>query len=169
MRRKIDRHDWFADFGDLISDCIPKPTLEVPFPRIDRAKWEETTAFYRLAHNKEDNDCGVRALAVACAAPYDKAHRALQELGRIAGQACVVSQMIGAAVHLKRRMVRVEHKAKTLRTVERELADTSGGFILTTADHAVGIWNGELIDHARGSLMRVGAVYRIEPTRSTAP
>ena len=166
MQRRVDRHDWFTDWGDLISDCIPVPTPEVPFPKFDRVKCEEITAFRRLAFNKEDNDCGVRALAVSCAAPYDKAHWALQEAGRLAGQSCCVAQMIDAAGRLRCHMVATTCKARTLLTVERELAKTHGGFIVTTRDHAVGIWNGELIDSDRGRLFRLDGIYRVEPLRS---
>ena len=156
MSQRIDRHNWFADFGDLISE-IPR-----------RRMIKEMQAFSRLAYNQEDNDCGVRALAVSCAAPYDKAHWALQEAGRLAGNSCSVSQIIGAAARLNCRMVGIVCKGKTLLTVERALAGTHGGFIVTTTNHAVGLWNGELIDHARGSRSRVDTVYRIEPMQGTA-
>ena len=162
----IDRHNWFAEYGDLLMrDLLVRDAQEPKCP------WgsEEAQAFYKLAYNWEDNDCGVRALAVACAAPYDKAHAALQEAGRIAGHSCCMPQMLDAARRLRCLMVATTCKAKTLLTVERELAKTHGGFIVTTRDHAVGVWNGELIDQDRGSLSRVDGIYRIEPMRSTAP
>ena len=158
MSQRIDRHDWFAEYGDLL---IPKPVFR---------KWltvPEHKAFRSMAYDREDNDCGVRALAVSCAAPYEKAHWALQEAGRLAGHPCCIAQIINAAKRLRCLMVRVAYKAKTLLTVERELARTRGGFIVTTTNHAVGLWNGELIDHERGALSRVDGVYRIEPMRST--
>ena len=166
MTERIDRHNWFADYGDLISDCVrpPKPDQEFnAWPMIT----VETQAFHLLAYNKEDNDCGVRALAVACAAPYEQAHWALQEAGRSAGNTCCVAQMIDAAARLRCLMVATTCKAKTLLTVERELSETRGGFIVTTSSHAAGVWNGELIDHARGRLWRVDGIYRVEPMRNT--
>ncbi len=158
MSERIDRHNWFEQWGDLISDCIPTPTDKVPFPKFDRAKFDmlpEVQAFHNLVYNKEDNDCGVRALAVACAAPYDKAYAALQRAGRIDGYACCIAQMMHAARMLRCYMVRTPCTAKTLLTVERELAKTHGGFIASTSTHVVGIWNGELIDWARGRLFRL--------------
>ena len=162
MRRLIDRHDWFTNYGDLISDCVKTPEYAPKY------SWScmASQAFYRLAYNKEDNDCGVRALAVSCAAPYDKAQQALAEAGRLPGHSCTIAQMIDAAVRLRCSMVRTTCKAKTLLTVERELAKTHGGFIVTTRDHAVGLWNGELIDQDRGSLSRVDGIFRVEPMRS---
>ena len=151
MRRLIDRHDWFTNYGDLISDCVRLP---------------EVRAFHNLAYNKEAHDCGVRALAVACAAPYDKAYAALQRAGRIDGYACCVAQMMHAARMLRCYMVRTPCTAKTLLTVERELAKTHGGFIASTSTHVVGIWNEELIDWARGRLFRLDGLFRVEPMRS---
>jgi hypothetical protein len=162
MPRRIDRHNWFADYGDLISDCVKVPEHAPDYPWSCMA----TQAFYRLAYNKEDNDCGVRALAVACAAPYAKAHEALQDAGRIAGYPCCIAQMMNAAALLHCHMVRTTCKAKTLLTVERELAKTHGGFIVATRDHVAGVWNGELIDHARGRLWRLDGIFRVEPLRS---
>ena len=164
MQRRTDRHNWLEEWGDLISD-LAYPEQAPDFP------WSGTAseAFYRLAYNQEDNDCGVRALAVACAAPYEQAHWALQEQGRVAGHGCHVSQMIAAAPMLHCHMVRTTCTARTMRGVERELEHTHGGFIVTTADHAAGLWNGELIDHQRGTLKRLDGIFRVEQLRNTAP
>ena len=161
MRRGIDRHDWFAEYGDLISDfTVPKHAPDFPWP------CKEEQAFYKLAWNKEDNDCSVRALAVACAAPYDKAHEAMRKAGRLPEGPALIPQMMDAARHLRCHMVRTTCTAKTLLTVEHELKNTHGGFIVSTCDHVVGVWNGELIDHTRGRLLRLDGIYRIEPLRS---
>ena len=59
MRRGIDRHDWFAEYGDLLATELK------PEPRFTAfQQTAERYAFYRLAYNTEDNDCSVRALAV---------------------------------------------------------------------------------------------------------
>lgn len=162
MQRRIDRHNWLEDYGDLLFPQFTLPENDLQFP------WAEiaTPAFYKLAYNREDNDCGVRALAVACEIPYEQAHWSLQEAGRLAGQSCCMPQMIDAANRLRFAMVPTDCKSRTLRTVERELKKTHGGFIVTTTDHAVGVWNGEMIDHARGRLWRLDGIYRIEPMRS---
>ena len=163
MQRRIDRHNWFEEYGDLISTWYEVPEHSPDFP------WSQgfaEAAFHRLAYNREDNDCGVRALAVACAAPYDEAHEALSQAGRIDGESCMVPQMLWAAGVLKCAMHHTSCTAKTLLTVERELKHTRGGFIVTTTSHAAGIWDGELIDHARGRLWRLDGIYRIESLRS---
>ena len=155
-----DRFDWHSRYGDLLSDIKPAPAR---YPKFNAVECDERAAFYSLAHNKEPNDCAVRALAVACAAPYERAHRAMRTAGRLAGQSANTSQLIDAASILNCNMVQLlKRPGRTLRTAERALKDTHGGFILLTCDHAVGIWNGELIDHARGRLWRVESTYRIE-------
>lgn len=177
MSTRIDRHNWVDDYGDLLwSQPLNPEAWQSPFPRFTPPQdrdfpWPEieTHAYKALAYNREDNDCGVRALAVACNIPYEKALWSLQEAGRIAGQSCCMPQIIDAAHRLRHAMVATDCKSKTIRTVERELANTHGGFIVTTLNHAVGVWNGELIDHARGRLWRLDGVYRIEPMRSEAP
>lgn len=169
MSARIDRHNWVEEYGDLLWsqpqdpktwDSSSEHDLKFPWAEI------ETPEFYALAFNKEDNDCGIRALAVACCVTYEKAYWALKEAGRRDGHVCRMTQVIDAANNLRHLMVRITCTSKTLRTVERELAKTYGGFIVTTVDHAVGVWNGELIDHARGSLRRLDGIYRIEPMRS---
>ena len=163
MQRRIDRHNWMEQWGDLIF-----PQFQV-LEHSSNYAWSEVQSehmFCQLAYNREDNDCGVRALAVACAAPYDLAHEALSQAGRIDGESCMVPQMLWAAGVLKCSMVATTCKAKTLLTVERELKNTRGGFVVTTTSHAVGVWNGELIDHARGRLWRLDGIYKIESLRS---
>lgn len=157
---RVDRHNWMAEYGDLLS---PSPRFHAFNDWVDN---KDGAAYARLAYNREDNDCGVRALAVACAAGYDRAHWALRGAGRLDGESCFTAQMMAAAADLRCHMVRTTCKAKTLLTVERELSKTYGGFIVTTDDHAVGIWDGELIDHARGRRWRVDGIYRVEPLRS---
>ena len=155
-----DRFDWHSNWGDLISQTKP----EIP-EHADNYAWSEyaSQAFYQLARNKEPNDCAVRALAVACAAPYERAYNAMEVAGRLAGESATTSMMMYAATFLNRNMVQLlKRPGRTLRTAERALKDTHGGFILLTCNHAVGIWDGELIDHARGRLWRVTTVYRVE-------
>jgi len=155
----VDRHNWHTKFGDLLSET--KPAV-AEYPRLDADKLKERQAFYRLAYNKEPHDCAVRALTVACAAPYERAHLALQECGRKDGHASSVHQLRTAALYLGCYMALVESPGKTLLTAERALRNTYGGFILITCNHAVGIWDGELIDHARGKLFRVEQTYRLQ-------
>lgn len=121
----------------------------------------ETQAFYRLAYNKEASDCSVRALAVACAAPYARAHQAMQNVGRLDGGLANGHMMMSAALQLGCQMVEIPLRSKTLRTAERTLRHIKGGHILVTRNHAVGVWDGELIDHARGTLARVKHAFRI--------
>lgn len=167
-----DRFDWHSRYGDLLmspSEPIFKvwdSGADLQFPKFDAVECDERAAFYSLAHNKEPNDCAVRALAVACAAPYERAYDAMEIAGRLKGRSSNTSMMMDATSMLECNMVQLlKLPGRTLRTAERALKNTHGGFILLTCNHAVGIWNGELIDHARGRLWRVDRVYRVEPRR----
>lgn len=56
----------------------------MPYPYIERT--DNTDRFRKLAKDsyayKEDKDCTVMAVAVACDVPYSKAHKAMSEAGR---------------------------------------------------------------------------------------
>jgi hypothetical protein len=118
--------------------------------------------FYRLAYSKEASDCSVRALAVACAAPYKVAYSAMLFAGRGPEQAATVEMMAQAAVMLGYVLVPVQVRSKTLRKLCSELSGEPGGLLAFTSSHVVGFWNGEGIDFARDTLMRVKLVCSVK-------
>ena len=147
-----ERFDWLQRYGDLIMD--PPPLLAPLQPAA------ATQAFYRLAYNKEDNDCGVRALAVACATPYAKSHAAFKRVGRENGGPVTPFWMGQAAPWLGYTLSDYPTPAgATLRSCGRDLANTVGGYIILTWDHAVGVWDGEVIDWDRDSKQRVVQIF----------
>lgn len=149
----VDRFDWLERYGDLIMD--PPPLLGPLQPTA------AAQAFYRLAYNKEDNDCGVRALAVACAAPYAESHTAFKLLGRLNAMPVSPFLMKQAATWLGYELQRYPKPAgATLKSCGRYLADAVGGYIILTCDHAVGMWNGEIIDWARDTKQRVTQIFK---------
>ena len=148
-----DRFDWLQRWGDLI---MGPPPLIGPLQPTAAAQ-----AFYRLAYNKEDNDCGVRALAVACAAPYVESHAAFKQLGRVDAMPVSPYLMKMAAYWLGYKLQDYPRPAGcTLESCGRYLADAVGGYVILTRDHAVGMWNGEIIDWARDSKQRVTQIFK---------
>lgn len=125
----------------------------------------EAQAFYRLAYNKEANDCSVRALAVTCAAPYEIAHAAMHFAGRPPEHGATLEMIASAARGLGFTLRRVECKAKTLRTLCRELDGEPGAYLAVTADHVAGFWQGECIDWCRDGLLRLDVVLAVTKTR----
>lgn len=125
----------------------------------------EVQQFYRLAYNKETSDCGVRALAVACATPYRVALAAMADVGRKSEWPVNESMLERAAELIGYEMVEIEKPGKTFLTAERALCLEPGGHILTSWDHAVGLWNGELIDYTRGSRLRVVYAFKVNRRR----
>lgn len=124
-----------------------------------------TQAFYRLAYSKEGHDCSVRALAVACAAPYDVAHAAMHFAGRGPHQGASLAMIADAAYSLGFILEPVTVKSKTLRTLCREMQGEPGAFLAVTSDHVVGIWQGEVIDWARDRLLRLETVLAVKRMR----
>lgn len=116
-------------------------------------------AFYRLAYDKENCDCTVRALAVTCAAPYDIAHTAMAFAGRESCGAATMNMVEFAAGSLGFALRPIEVKSKTLRMLCRELKSEPGAYVAVTCDHIVGFWQGECIDWTRDTLARIIKVY----------
>ncbi len=156
-----DKFDWFARYGDLLQTG-PSP-VAVPGQAATHVMLQEQ-AFRRMAYNREDHDCGVRALAVACAAPYEAAHQALMHEGRMPGTAVNIYMLIEAAQHLNYELVIVtEYEAPhrpTIKRCARTMCTMWGGYILLTRDHAAGMWDGEVIDWSRDRAFRVRQILR---------
>ncbi len=119
-------------------------------------------AFYRLAYNKESHDCSVRALAVACVAPYDIAHAAMAFAGRQPSGTATGKMIDTAARSLGCVMYGIEVESKTLRTLCRELKAEPGNYMAVTCNHVVGFYKGECIDWSRDTLARIKAVVLVE-------
>jgi hypothetical protein len=118
-------------------------------------------AFYRLAYNREDNDCAVRALAVACTVPYEHARDVLTRVGRPPGWGVTLEMLMAGIEALSCSAVKRKVKARTMHTLCRELRRESGGIIALTRSHVAGFWNGECIDWSRDRLLRITDVFDI--------
>ena len=121
-----------------------------------------TQAFYRLAYNKQDCDCSVRALAVTCDVSYDIARVALSVVGRVHKGTATGYMISVAALSLGYVLHSVDVKSKTMRTLCRELKDEPGNYMAITRAHVVGFYKGECIDWSRDTLARILAVVLVE-------
>ena len=115
----------------------------------------------------EENDCTVRALAVALDGDYKTAHASMSRLGRKKGS--------GAGYHIWREAFRENgfelddvtnnFDGMTIRTVERELkARGDRNLYMFSVRGHVAAWDGkETIDWATGRLHRIKTIYHIRP------
>jgi hypothetical protein len=115
----------------------------------------------------EENDCTVRALAVALDGDYAQAHSAMQGNGRKKGK--------GAGQYIWKQAFRDcgfelddvtnNFDGKTIRTIERELRARGDRrkYMFSVRGH-VAAWDGhETIDWAKGRLHRIKTVYHMRP------
>lgn len=119
------------------------------------------------SHLNEDNDCTVRALAVALNGDYFTAHSTMMQLGRQARRGCHF-EVWGEA--FKRHGFELDDvtdnfDGMTVRTLCRELRarQDTRKYVLKVRGH-VAAWDGhDLIDWAKGRLHRIKRVYHVRP------
>jgi hypothetical protein len=90
----------------------------------------------------EDNDCAVRAVAVALQVPYARAHAAAKATGRPNGQSWPFE---AALCVLGAFGIELPACPATVREFERQFRKTPGGFVLVQpddAEHVAGAFNG---------------------------
>ena len=108
----------------------------------------------------EIKDCSVKAVAAATGVSYDKARAELAKYGR--------RHRKGASTWLIKNVLRemgfdlekVDVKAKTVRTVEREL--TYGTYLIFVRGHVLAMKNAEVLCHSEGRLARILSVSRVK-------
>lgn len=110
---------------------------------------------------KETRDCAVKAVAFSCDISYEEAHAALKAAGRKNNK--------GTPNHLTRKVLKqqgfktekYEHRAKTVRTLARELRFVRGTFLVWTRGHILCIKDGKVMDWTKGRLHRITSVERV--------
>lgn len=130
---------------------VPAKQFEEEFKRMQDAA-------YKL---NETRDCAVKATAFACEISYEETHAALKAVGR--------KHRKGTPNHLTRKVIKkhglktekYEHRAKTVRTLARELRFVRGTFLVWTHGHILCIKNGKVMDWTKGRLHRVLFVERV--------
>lgn len=113
----------------------------------------------------ERADCAVRAVAVATGEDYDKVHNLFQSYGRQNRCRSRWGMELRAVKDLGYSYVVEVVKAKTVRTVERELMKTRN-YILRVSGHLIGVNQGKIYDWAQGRQHRIVRVYWIKEKKA---
>lgn len=118
----------------------------------------------RRAHG-ENNDCAVKAIALATGCAYIEALTMLAEKGRKTGrgtyfhkQTVPVMQELGFALE------RYYPRSATVRTLTKELKE--GTWLVRTSGHILCIKDGECLDWTNGRLHRIVDVHRVVDVRN---
>lgn len=130
------------------------------------SKLRETISALSNDHN-EENDCTVRALAVALDGDYSRAHEACRVQGRKRGKGFNIRYWRKAFLECGFELdeVTANFDGKTIRIVERELRERSDKrkYLLNVRSH-VCAWDGnEIVDWAAGRYHRILNVYHMRP------
>ncbi len=129
-------------------------------------------------NNNEDNDCSIKAIAIACNIPYNKAHAAVKKQGRKSRKGTYTWQTLRAikalgfivtkippstiirqypAGHCKLKNVTTHHPDR----FNKVWAD-GRSYIFKTCGHMLAVVNGVNHDYTRSSACHVKSIYRIE-------
>lgn len=114
----------------------------------------------------EDNDCAVKAVAIACDVPYRMAHSLLKSEGRRDKRGTPTYMIHRAIKGLGFNMTEVEGKAPfrfggTITTLTRKLP-SNGMYLAYTATHVLMVKNGKLEDWTEGRRHRIQQVFKVE-------
>lgn len=153
-------------------------------PKIDRTATPITSPYTKLASEtklaqSENNDCVVKAFALAAKITYNAAHKICAANGRKTGE--------GMYVGVWKPMMEREGNLKLVEVNERDFIDQyptahrilknvtthhpdrfnavwadGNDYLIRTKGHVSFVGNGKLHDWARGRSLRAVAVYRIE-------
>jgi hypothetical protein len=114
---------------------------------------------------KDTNDCTVVAVAIVAGIPYKEASSLLTAAGRINGKGFAVSKYHAVLRNMgfSIRDIRQNFKAKTVRTLERELAANYGGCkVLVNIQRHVLAWDGEqIVDWTAGRTGRIQQIHQV--------
>lgn len=113
----------------------------------------------------ETNDCGVRATALTCGVPYERAYEALAKAGRRFRAGVVIPQVskavksLGCTLGRRERPVQASGSLYTAKTISK--AYPRGRFLVYTRNHVFALVNGKVLDWARGTRARVLSVQEV--------
>jgi hypothetical protein len=114
----------------------------------------------------EDNDCAVKAVAIACDVPYRMAHSLLKSEGRRNKRGTKTYMIHRAIKGLGFKMTEVEGQAPlkfggTVTTLTTKVPRT-GIYLAYTATHVLIVKNGKVEDWTEGRRHRIQQVYKVE-------
>ena len=108
----------------------------------------------------ENNDCGVKALAVVTGLPYAVCHAALEKQGRVKGKGTYNFQIAKASQELGFKLIKIDCPYRGLRSLGRNLPQ-KGNFFIWVTRHYAGVRDGVIHDWSDGKCLRVIAVYQV--------
>jgi len=128
----------------------------------------EIKATIWAASNKahENNDCTVKALAIATELDDSTVHAAMAAAGRKHRKATKRSNTQKAAKALGFHMEVLDtmyYNGRTAITIERDHYLQSGRYIIGMTRHAAAMVDGKLVDWSQGRRLKVKAVYTLTP------
>ena len=111
----------------------------------------------------EENDCSVKALAIAGGVTYQKARAALRKHGRKKGEGAYNSQINNAAHSLGIRTIRswprtINDRMYTAKSITKVYP--KGSYILSYSGHVAAMVNGEVMDWTTGKGHKVMSVIK---------
>lgn len=122
-------------------------------------------------HHKDGNFCSVIALAVGCEIAFSRARAIMTKyIGRRNGNGTYRHHALKLIADMGYEVCEVSVNSRTLKTVQRELEDTSGTYFVYTRGHVSCVKNGVMQDWARNDIRpsskRIEQVYQIIPTET---
>ena len=111
-------------------------------------------------------DCSVKCVSIVCDVPYMVAHKALSKQGRKTGKGATYWQIKDAISALGFEYGRVDVQAKTMSTLERDVAVRSGYYFALVRGHIASVVNGKIEDWTEGRRHKIIEVCKVEPSVS---
>lgn len=108
----------------------------------------------------EHQDCAVKAVAIVAGLTYMDAHKIMKTHGRKNRETTPDRITRKALRQLGFKLKKIKFRAKTIRTIEREL-DPNKIYLVWVRRHVLAVRGGEVCDWSRGRLHRVKEVREV--------
>ncbi len=147
--------------------------MNIPLRKLRRIKRHvmtyEECAHVGIRHHNDNGFCSVVAMSVACDIAFSRARSIMAKMiNRRNGKGTYPAQVHKLLDLMGYKCEYVSISSKTLKTAQRELANTKGAYYLYTRGHVSCVKDGVMQDWARNDLRpsnkRIESVYKITPT-----
>jgi len=110
----------------------------------------------------ESNDCAVKALTIVSDMHYSYIHALFAHFGRRHGKPTrkIITLQVLRELQVSVVDVTANFKAKTIRTLARELPEV-GRFLIWTSGHMVAYRNGKICDYTEGKTHRIIKIMKV--------
>jgi hypothetical protein len=111
----------------------------------------------------EHRDCAVKAVSIATGYEYDDVHYVFEVCGRKPRKGTQFYVTEKAVKLLKFRMIDVtkHFKSKSVRTLEREIKDCKGNFLVRVTNHLLPVVDGKVHDWTSGRCHRIVSIHML--------